>query len=948
MRHLIYPFLFSFFIVFSQEKGIHYTTADGLPHDITYGIYQDTEGYLWIGTDNGLAKFDGQKFKVFTTNEGLRTNYVIDIAQNENGTLGIASWGGGVHLIKNDSVLLPKIPNDSLEKINNIDFHKEMILVENSSGNYVYHKTNGGYHRETLIAKMANDGKYILERPEDFERPNGKIGTLDGKMVLFNGSYFVEFNDEKLYGIYSVDVDRKTTELFPFLNDKIIHSVSKVGLNEFVASQRDTVYFFNRESIEHTEVIPTGGRIIKKIIKTRDNEYLLLTKGGNGFKRAFHYNLVKDTTVDLSIGLSISAPISDILKDHEGNVWLTTHGDGVYCVINQDVDFTYLDDSHLRDATNIKGIVELNGEIFVLTANHLFSFRNFEKESEINLKGMGKHLLKLDGDKISINFLGKGSNSGHPFLIENQSYKSFMVDSLDYIIQADSLKIPSLKTKAIYENRILFDAVFFRDTLWFATSTGPSYYDYKTNSLINKTINGKTLSSKQIKKFLKQNDSLWIATTKGLDLLFENRLKSFTTKNGLIDNQVNTLLIDHRKDLWIGTQKGISILKENKCVNITEATGLLSPYVETLLEDSDHNIWIGGNKGVTIINNKTRLKLQSPPRLIIEQMKNSFSYNVISYNRSNSLVTEYQIDNETWTRVLEKKGVLDFSKLGTGDHSFKLRAKKQDGAWKYSKSYTFSVTLPWQKDWRYILLLTSIVFIGVITIVSKQLQKTKQRNKSLQLTIERKEELEKELSNVRENVARDFHDDLGNRLARISIFSNLLSANNNDIDEGDQELIGQINTDADYLYKGTRDFIFSLKSESDYLEEVITYLSDFGEDYFRQFNIDFVVNKRIAKNTKLPYYWSKQLIFIFKEAMTNVAKHAKCSKIELSFSFKSDRLIIKCEDNGIGIHEELLGSSRGINNMKRRANKIGGELLIHSLKEKGTSVTFNGKTTLVV
>ncbi|MEZ4797630.1 MAG: histidine kinase [Flavobacteriaceae bacterium] len=239
------------------------------------------------------------------------------------------------------------------------------------------------------------------------------------------------------------------------------------------------------------------------------------------------------------------------------------------------------------------------------------------------------------------------------------------------------------------------------------------------------------------------------------------------------------------------------------------------------------------------------------------------------------------------------------------------------------------------------LVIVLILFFGSII----QLKRIRQKNEALKIAFDKQLVLEKELSNVRDNIAQDFHDDLGNKLARISLLSNLVADKLSDKDENIKTKIKQIKEDANTLFVGTKDFVFSLKSNSDYLEEVVTYLSDFGEDLFKNTSIKFVLQKNLDANIKLPYYWSKQLIYIFKEAMTNTLKHSKCSEVILIFKYQDNQLDIQCLDNGIGVSDEQIESSNGIQNMKERAFLINGELEIKALETSGTVVQFIGNTT---
>ncbi len=242
-----------------------------------------------------------------------------------------------------------------------------------------------------------------------------------------------------------------------------------------------------------------------------------------------------------------------------------------------------------------------------------------------------------------------------------------------------------------------------------------------------------------------------------------------------------------------------------------------------------------------------------------------------------------------------------------------------------------------------LLVIASLVIVCIVLVGSMiQLKKTRQKNHELKLAFEKQIKLEKELSDVRDEIAQDFHDDLGNKLARISLLSNLISGETSVKNSKVKSKIKQINEDANELYNGTRDFIFSLKSNSDYLEEVTTYLSDFGEDIFNKTKIKFIVDKNISKNIKLPNYWSKQLVFIFKEALTNAMKHSKCHIVKLSFNYNNHNLFIICKDDGVGILDNDFESLNGLSHMKSRANKIGCELSINSNAKKGTTVTFSG------
>ena len=109
-------------------------------------------------------------------------------------------------------------------------------------------------------------------------------------------------------------------------------------------------------------------------------------------------------------------------------------------------------------------------------------------------------------------------------------------------------------------------------------------------------------------------------------------------------------------------------------------------------------------------------------------------------------------------------------------------------------------------------------------------------------------------------------------MARISILADILTQ----ADPGDTNIrprLEQIRNDAGDLYKSTRDFIWALKPEHNKLSALITYLTDFGQEYFDSLGIDFETSSNVDREVDMPYMANRNIVMIGKEAMTNTAKH---------------------------------------------------------------------------
>lgn len=931
-------------VTYSQNKITHFTVNNGLPHDITYGIFQDKNGFIWIGTDDGLVKYNGQDFKLFSTDDGLRNNFVIDIHQLPNEDIVIATWGGGLHIIRKDKVLPVQVPNDVSEKINNLQIWKNNIVVKHSLGNILYKKNKTGFNKVCLSIK---DG--FLHEKKITSENDGK-----GYISIVNGNIFILNDIQSTYhnapifnkGLYLVQANNKVVSFSKYLEKKIIHSVSGIGKNKIAVGSQDSIFFFEKNKLFHKIKLhfKTDASIIFKVEKLNNSDYLVVTTNKKGFKEAYVYTNNFTSVIDLKKVVKTDSSVSDILIDHESNIWITTNGDGVYYYDRNARAFHYLNNRKTKES-EILDINQSNDNIFILTPNYLTIAKDTIMFNNFKLNGLGRKLTKLNDNSILVNSTIITKNKKENLYHEIAGFNAFYLPNKQNIYVNDSIHIEYLKAKLHTKKRIINDVVYFRDTLWFATNVGMYYYQSNAKDLLKKTIGNQKLLSDNIRKYILYQNALWIATNKGLCQYKDKKIKYYTSNSGLISNQIKTMLLDHNGIFWLGTNRGISIFDGKNFINITNNSGLNSSFVNAIFEDNKNQIWIGTDKGVSIINNNEKLPLQLPPKFHIVQKQSNFTYTIISYNRSKSLLMQYKIDDMPWKSLHQVVGELDFKTEKKGKHKVQFRAKKQDGIWGYSKEYIFEIKVPWYKDLIVITIGISLFSLLVIFLILNQLRKVKQRNLDLKLAINRQQQLEKELEQVRENIAQDFHDDLGNRLARISLLSNLVSIDNSVEDEKVKAKILQIEEDANYLYKGTKDFIFSLKDESNFIEELVTYLSDFGVDFFKDSGIKFKVEKNIDVNEKLPHYWSKQLIYIFKEAFTNVMKHAQATEVVFKFQYQNKELQVSCEDNGKWEIKSEKRGSNGIQNMTKRANKLGGKFEISHTEFGQTLVRFIGNTT---
>ena len=200
----------------------------------------------------------------------------------------------------------------------------------------------------------------------------------------------------------------------------------------------------------------------------------------------------------------------------------------------------------------------------------------------------------------------------------------------------------------------------------------------------------------------------------------------------------------------------------------------------------------------------------------------------------------------------------------------------------------------------------------------------------------------KEQEALRKEIARDFHDEMGNQLTRIINYVSLLKLNGSNGKNGNQtDLYTKVEDSAKYLYTGTRDFIWSIDPGNDELSKLFLHIRDFGEKLFEEKNISFRAYNEVKEKCKIPYGFSREANLIFKEAMTNSFKYSGAKNVSLSLVRVEDAFEMSFEDDGIGFYTGDIEKSNGLKNIRERADRIKALLRIQSTRNKGTKIALN-------
>lgn len=204
-----------------------------------------------------------------------------------------------------------------------------------------------------------------------------------------------------------------------------------------------------------------------------------------------------------------------------------------------------------------------------------------------------------------------------------------------------------------------------------------------------------------------------------------------------------------------------------------------------------------------------------------------------------------------------------------------------------------------------------------------------------------------QLNSFRQVMATDFHDQTGNMLSAITRQAMMLKLKLNGSNADVLPVVESIITNSNELYDSSKDFLWNLNHNSDDPLEVFQYLVNYGQVFFNQFNIPFssTIKGELQPLQQLDSFAALNLIYIFKESMTNVVKHAEASEVVIEMEYTETRVVYALQDNGKWKPKDETAAHYGLSNIERRCerNKFG---FLLSRQESGTRIEISVPVTI--
>ncbi len=663
--------LHSHFFVKAQDlKFKHLGNDAGLSQVTVQSIFQDSQGFIWIGTQDGLNRYDGYHFKVFKNNpsdkKSISSNIINCIYEDEKGLMyfGTQSSGLSVYNRYNEtfSNYIPNstknsITSQAVKSIKSID--KDHLIIGTEKGLVIFDK-----NRKTFELVKPNNLSTDFYITSVFKTKSNKLLIVAPR-----------------YGIY--EYKSNTKELVPFYNPKELNdpnvdlykyalmTIEQKDANLYLGAAQGGVYVINEIS----------GKLIKKINFGKDNflfnqirdikqdpnspNIFIATLGG----------LIKYNTTTSNYSINIHDPLDNnslisntllyLFIDNNQNIWVGSEDNGIGINFNSYQTFAHFKNGKVNDNNIINCFLETkNKGLYIGSNNGLYEF-NKDTKTFINKLLISKYnpttIQSLYEDNKGKIWIGTISQGLYNFDIQTQKTTKllnhyFETAEINKIIADNngiiwvgtynkglfSIDPNTLETiqysinDGLSSNKILslyFD--FEKNKLWVCTGDeGICVLEFSKNAkkpqieYIIHSDTKKSLSSNIVNNVRKdKNGTYWISTTNGLNNYNTStkEFKHYTEIDGLANNYVYDALADNKGNLWLPTNNGLSKFNPNNLNNVsmfknyTISDGLQSKEFNqgAALVCSDGSILIGGLNGVNFFNPNTLIENKIVPNAFI-------------------------------------------------------------------------------------------------------------------------------------------------------------------------------------------------------------------------------------------------------------------------------------------------------------------------------------------
>ncbi len=627
IRALALFLLFIPTLLSAQQRHLkfdHLAIDAGLSQNNVLCVVQDRRGFMWMGTVDGLNKYDGYKFTIYRnekSNEGSISNNVItDLFEDSKGNLWVATGMGGLNRYdrKTDKFIHytadPKnghsISSNYLNCIT--EDHKGNIWVGTGDGgvNIFDPRTNSFSHFVNDIHDTTSISNNLVKSVYEDAAHNIWIGTYGGGLNLYDTAHhsFLHFQHKlKQEGSLAND---NITKIFGDSKHRLWIGTDGGGIDLFDYATRKFIHHrhdnHNSNSLSANNVFSVGEDMEGNLWIGTENGGLSIFNPDKGIFQTFLHDDIDNTSLS-------NNSLYSTYRDSKGNMWMGTFSGGVD-IYNRDyntfVHYRHSTSENSLSHNSVLCIVEdskkrmwigTDGGGLNLFNQQTKQFTRYQHQPGNTNSISGNYVLTVCEDSkgnIWSGTWGDGLNVYNPV---TKTWRHFKNDPSD--------------PASLNSNNVWFIYQDHEKTLWIGTHNGGlEKYNAATNTFthfVHSDQDPNSISSNIVHMMTEDNDgNLWMTSEDGGLNMLDKKTNKFVhykhddKKNSVSSNSINSIYKDSLGNLWLGTMAGLDYLdvKTKHFTGYTIADGLPNDITCGVLEDGKGNIWVSSNRGLSRLN----------------------------------------------------------------------------------------------------------------------------------------------------------------------------------------------------------------------------------------------------------------------------------------------------------------------------------------------------------
>jgi ligand-binding sensor domain-containing protein/signal transduction histidine kinase len=953
----------------TNEGVLSYTvrgwqTDDGLPQNSVYALAQTTDGYLWVGTREGLARFDGLSFTIPETPGApeLQRAWIADLCTTRDGSLWIAADSLGLFRLR-DGVVSRYTEKEGFPG------SQPRCLLEARDGSIwvgtedrgIAHFQHGRFstfdqHQglgDNSVRCIHEDGHGVIraatKRGLSTLLPNGSFTNQTGFGAGWIGNALRFLHEDRRGNLWVGSTDglsclreggREFYGLNEGLPDKVINALLEDDAGQlWVGTYSGLARLVDGHIVARPNREAVFGDLVYSLFEDRESNLWIGARDG-----LYRLTPARFTTYTTQEGLSGNNVMS-VCEDPSGTLWLGIWGGGLNALRDGKVTaFTHSNGLPRDSVLALHQGREHNLWLGMEAGGGLEEFKEGRRVSWPRQSGfIGDAIRVIHQDSQGGLWVGTSSN-----LCELRGGKMWTFTT----------------TNGLAGDMVLALCEDSSGNLWIGTDGGLSCC--KDRRFTNFTVrNG--LSHNSVDALYEDRDhTLWIGTRGGgLNRLKDGRFTAYTTHQGLFSDEIYEILEDDFGYFWMSCRRGIFRVARKELEDLergaiklltgtafNKADGLLSVQCNGVAKPGgwkgrDGRLWFPTIRGVVAVDSRIKTN-DKPPPVAVEQILADrkvvlreasagselwrvppgrgdleIHYTALSMQAPEKNRFKYMLEgaDSTWNDVGPLR-TARYNHLLPGNYRFHVCACNNDGVWNETGAIVPLLLLPhfWQTWW----FRPSLLAAGaaLLTLLYR-------------LRVARLRELER----LRVEIAANLHDDVGARLTKVAMITELVDHETSPRERSKPHIQALARTTREVI-RAMDEIVWTINPNNDTLENLANYIFQHAQDYFQNTN----VRCRLDMPAQLPDRpistdMRHNLFMAVKEALNNVLKHSGATEVRITLAVSPSQLTLTIVDNGRGfVPEQARPAGNGLRNMKARLEKFGGRLTLDSQPGAGTTI----------